>query len=266
MRYYTIGDIHGAYQELCWILEEIEKDVSNHHGEYKIIFMGDYVDRGFQSKQVLELLSSLDQDRHIFLLGNHDSMFLDWLGIDGHLAGQYFYMNGGGTTVLSYVADTILPHLSDVSTGRHKVPQVDLPDCDGLIELVPQSHITFLQSCLSYYQTDTHIWVHAGLNPFIKLEDNTLWDFLWVGDNRNAFFSRMKQVRYPKLMIHAHTMVEKNATKNHIKDSNRINVDTGAGRANWLTCCVVDTDIDPNDYRLIQVKYDRGNKRITHSL
>jgi serine/threonine protein phosphatase 1 len=136
---YAIGDIHGMRDRLVALIESLPLLPHDH-----LLFIGDYVDRGPDPKGVVDVLLKLQREYQCtFLLGNHESMFLSFLGWDhpAYLAGEAFLANGGETTLESY------GYFS--SLGRFQLP----PD-----------HEDFYRSCRLWYVEGQYIFVHAGLS------------------------------------------------------------------------------------------------------
>jgi serine/threonine protein phosphatase 1 len=140
---YAVGDIHGERE----LLEELLGKLSL-TSEDRLVFLGDYVDRGFDSKGVVDLLLRL-RDRHqcVFLLGNHESMFLDFLGWKGeqYFGGDAFLSNGGDRTLASY----------GFFGERAQAKGFDLPP----------AHAEFYRSLRLVHQEGDYLFVHAGLGP-----------------------------------------------------------------------------------------------------
>ena len=139
MKRYVIGDVHGCYEELCELFEKIEK----HHGgyDYKLIFVGDYVDRGPKSKEVVEFIMKMQKRGHVALMGNHEDMLL---------AGEYMY-----------AAETI------VSFGGFRG------------HYIPDWAMNWMKALPKYYEDDTIIVAHAGGAPHVKMADQSDTMLLW---------------------------------------------------------------------------------------
>lgn len=142
----AIGDIHGCSTALAALLQAIDPQTDN-----TIITLGDYVDRGIDSKGVLDQLIVLaDRCRLVPLLGNHDQMMLFARNGKDDLK---FWMNCGGISALD----------SYGSSGR--------------LDLIPPAHFHFLERCVSFHETDSHFFVHANYKPDVPLDkqdDHTL--------------------------------------------------------------------------------------------
>lgn len=218
---YAIGDIHGQLAELTRVLALIEADGG---AEARVVFLGDYADRGADSRGVIDLLvAGRDAGRDWrFIKGNHDRMFewfmADYPRHDAFLPIELNWLNprlGGDTTLASY--------------GVH------FTDKDRMLAVhseakatVPPSHVAFLETLELCIETDDLFFAHAGIRPDVPLKDQTEHDLLWI---RQEFHDDPKP--HPKLIIHGHTPVD---TATHY--GNRINLDSGAGYGRPLTAAV----------------------------
>jgi len=201
---YAIGDIHGCLSHLEHLLELVNPDLDRH----QLIFMGDYIDRGPHSAQVVDLIINLKKrynpENIICLMGNHERMFLDYLdGKDEML----FLMNGGVTTTASY-------------WGEHG---------DRLNRRLPSEHWDFYNTLKLYYETDDYIFVHAGLRPGLPLEVQQEEDLLWI---RKEFIS--SDYDFGRRVIFGHTPM-----RSPLIRANKIGIDTGAVYGNKLTCVIL---------------------------
>ncbi|MBY5933461.1 serine/threonine protein phosphatase [Tateyamaria omphalii] len=218
---YAIGDIHGQMAELDRVLSLIETDGGQNA---RIVFLGDYTDRGPDSRTVLDaLIAGRDAGRNwTFLKGNHDRMF-EWfmeepIHHDPHMMVELYWLHdrlGGNTTLASYGVDAS-------GTRREKDVQADARAA------VPASHLTFLRDLRLMHITGDLMFVHAGIRPGVALADQTEEDLLWI---RQEF--HRSDATHPKLIVHGHTPVD---AATHY--GNRINLDTGAGYGKPLTAAV----------------------------
>jgi serine/threonine protein phosphatase 1 len=139
---YAVGDIHGEAEMLDELLGRLEL-----RPEDRLVFLGDYVDRGPDSSGVVARLLALGE-RHecVFLLGNHESMFLDFLGWKGapYFGGDAFLANGGDRTLASY----------GYFDAQRRGEAFDLPE----------AHRAFFAGCSLWYQEGDYLFVHAGLS------------------------------------------------------------------------------------------------------
>lgn len=167
---FAIGDIHGCLLSLEGLLAKLPVA----WGVDYLVFLGDYIDRGPDSRKVLELIRELKEtypERVFPLKGNHEWLFERYLkGLDV----EVFLYNGGSATLRNYLEEGVL-----------KIPQED---------------ITFLQGLPLYLETSTYIFVHAGLHPEKPLALQTEEDLLWI---RQRFYHF--KGRFPKKVIFGHT-------------------------------------------------------------
>jgi serine/threonine protein phosphatase 1 len=209
---YTIGDIHGQLEMLEHALDLIERDGGP---DAQIIFMGDYTDRGPDSRGVLNLLiQGRDANRNWqFLMGNHDRMFEGFLRKEPFYDPKLFidlsWLNprlGGQATLESYGLDfSQRRRLGDVHAEAR--------------ETVPEDHRTFLRQGLLSIETDEVFFVHAGIKPTVPLAEQDVEDLLWI---REPFVEYTE--KHPKLIVHGHTAVD---APEHC--GIRVNTDGGAG-------------------------------------
>jgi serine/threonine protein phosphatase 1 len=218
---YAIGDIHGQLAELQRVLGLVEQDGGP---DAKIVFLGDYTDRGPDSKAVLDLLidgQSQGRNWH-FILGNHDRMFTHFMEDtprhDAHLPINLYWLHqrlGGDTTLASYGVEFVE---TDRKSEVHEQAR----------SAVPQAHVDFLSGLDLSYQNEDLFLCHAGIRPGVPLADQTEHDLIWI---RQEFHYDPRQ--HPKLIVHGHTPVAK-AT--HY--GNRVNLDSGAGFGKPLSVAV----------------------------
>lgn len=201
-RIFAIGDIHGCLEKLEELMGKIDIDREND----ALVFIGDYIDRGKSSKEVVDYVVNL-QGKYknvACLLGNHEQMLIQYL--DGVDEGLYLG-NGGISTLSSYEI-----FLSDNVEKRKRK--------------IPEDHRIFLESLLPYYETDKYIFVHAGIRPGLPLKEQTLDDLLWI---RYEFMENKKD--FGKTVIFGHTPL-----MSPLIEKNKIGIDTGAVYGGKLTC------------------------------
>ncbi|MGJ8543920.1 MAG: metallophosphoesterase family protein [Sulfitobacter sp.] len=218
---YAIGDIHGQLAELERILTLIETDGGT---DAEIVFLGDYTDRGPDSRGVIDLLidgKNAGRNWH-FIKGNHDRMF-EWFmqpypRHEAYLPNELNWLNprlGGDTALASYGLEF---------TQKSRMINVH----SDALSAVPQSHVDFLKNLALSFETEELFFCHAGIRPGIPLADQTEHDLLWI---REEFHSH--EAAHPKLIVHGHTPVE---SATHY--GNRINLDSGAGYGRPLSAAV----------------------------
>ncbi len=192
--YIAIGDIHGMYNLLLDLLAQLP-------GEGTLVFLGDFVDRGPDSKWVVTRLLALSQQRPcIFLRGNHEAMMLDTMD-DKPEAGDMWFNNGGVATIESYAFH------------------------------IPDEHMAFFRATQPFFMTDDYIFVHGGLVPGQQPEETAPEELWWM---REPFLSSTYD--WGKLVIHGHTPVMRGKPDVH---ANRINIDTGAVYGGPLTAVLL---------------------------
>ncbi|WP_171230544.1 metallophosphoesterase family protein [Ruegeria sp. HKCCA4008] len=209
---YVVGDLHGQVAELERALSLIRGDGGP---DAQIVFLGDYVDRGPDSRGLIErLIAGRDAGLNwVTLLGNHDRMFAwfmeDTPRHDPHLLVGYHWLHerlGGVETLRSY--------------GVEFEGQIRLEDLHRMAQAaVPKSHLTFLRDLVLMHQTPQLAFVHAGIRPGVPLNAQRDNDLVWIRQDFHAH-----RGPHPKLIVHGHTPVDR-AT--HY--GNRVNLDTGAG-------------------------------------
>jgi serine/threonine protein phosphatase 1 len=210
-RIFVIGDIHGCLDKLELLWDRIDPSP----GVDQLVFLGDYIDRGEDSSGVLDYLLRVKKAHAdtIFLLGNHEKMFMDFLsGVDRAL----FIYNGGESTLRSY-----LVRMENSGEG--------VLDEEALNRLVPDYHRDFLQELHPYYETTDYIMVHAGLRHGVPLENQTSEDLVWI---REEFIYAEED--FGKRVIFGHTPFVKPLVL-----PNKIGIDTGAVYGNQLTCVIL---------------------------
>ncbi len=221
MTIYAIGDIHGQIEMLQDAMQRIENDGGK---DAQIVFLGDYTDRGGNSRAVLDfLIAGRDAGKPwTFIKGNHDRMFEwfmhDYPKSDAFLPIEIYWLHprlGGDTTLASYGIEVT-------------------PKSRGLLvheqarENVPKEHVAFLEGLQLFHETEHLFFVHAGIRPDVPLADQNEHDLLWI---RQEFHAHKEP--HPKLIVHGHTPIK---TAKHY--GNRINLDSGAGYDKALTTAV----------------------------
>ncbi|MGE6699365.1 metallophosphoesterase family protein [Hyphomonas sp. NPDC076900] len=218
---YAVGDIHGRMDLLLRLVEQIDADAAQLPEEVKpqIIFLGDYIDRGLQSRDVIEYFTSGALDRYdpVFLLGNHEEALLRFLQEVNF--GTQWTRFGGGETLYSY---GFAPPNSRASLNSHeemaKVREAWTKLWEAFRERLPESHLSFFQSLKPYHVAGDYLFVHAGLRPGLSLEKQSQRDMLWI---REEFLD--DALPFDHLIVHGHTPED----AIH-RDDRRIGLDTGA--------------------------------------
>jgi serine/threonine protein phosphatase 1 len=223
-RVYAIGDIHGSLLQLETLVRRIEEDIAQHPGiKGRLVFLGDYIDRGPFSKGVIEfVLHGLPASLNAFFLrGNHEDMILRFLKGDMP-AGEGWLQYGGIATLLSY---GIAPPAT-VTPETMAELQKNMQAC------IPPEHLKFFADAKLYLILGDYCFVHAGIKPSVAMSDQSQDDFLWI---RKEFL--VSQADHGKMIIHGHNI----SLEPDIR-SNRIGIDTGAYATGRLTCLVLQDD------------------------
>ena len=222
-RIYAIGDIHGRADLLNNLLQLIEQDCAEYEGHASIIFLGDYIDRGFQSRQVIdEILSGRLSDFDVYCLkGNHEEAMLQFLANPDF--GPRWAAYGGRETLVSY----------GVRPPKNQTRTEDWQNVHAaLVEALPMEHEKFLMRLLPSVRIGQYGFVHAGLRPGVPFEQQSERDLLWI---RDEFLN--DQNLLDVFVVHGHTPVDR-----PFWDHRRINVDTGAYISGRLTAVRLETN------------------------
>lgn len=221
VRVYAVGDIHGHIDLLDTLHSLIEADMARSPAaSAEIIYVGDYVDRGPDSRAVLEKLigpAPADLPRTL-LRGNHEAMFLHFLADPA--TGAHWRKFGGIETLLSYQVDTARTYANG---GFEAV-------AEEFAAQLPAEHLALLEGMAPSKTVGDYFFCHAGVRPGVRLEDQHERDLLWI---REAFLNSTKD--FGKVVVHGHTPVREPEVRH-----NRINVDTGAYRSGRLSCAVLE--------------------------
>jgi serine/threonine protein phosphatase 1 len=221
-RLYVVGDIHGRVDLLQRIRDRIREDAAQAGSVKKrIIFLGDYVDRGEASRHVIDLLldEPLDGFETVFLTGNHEEMMLGFL--DNAAIGAMWLHNGGDATLFSYGVRM------GNSTG---IDQRFIEMRRSLEEKMPERHLAFLRDLKLYHIEGDYLFVHAGIQPGLPVDQQVSEDLLWI---RDEFL--YSEADHGYCVVHGHTVVTQPEFL-----PNRIAIDTGAYFSNTLTCLVLE--------------------------
>jgi calcineurin-like phosphoesterase family protein len=220
VRIYAVGDIHGRSDLLSSLLRRIEADCRQRRAERAItVFVGDYIDRGPHSRDVIDLLLRWrERNDAVFLRGNHETFLPRFLSDSKTL--HDWRRCGGLETLLSYgLQPTINPDEDE---------QARL--ADQLADSLPKEHLDFLESLDPFYSCGDFLFVHAGIRPGLPIDEQAEEDLLWI---REEFLSYEQP--FEQFVVHGHTPVEVADLR-----SNRINIDTGAFATGRLTCIVIE--------------------------
>ena len=222
-RVYAIGDIHGRLD----LLRQLEAKIVAHAAQapvarHVLVYIGDYVDRGYESRQVIDHLIAPPPagfDR-VCLKGNHEDFMLRFLD-DAHIAPMWL-VNGGRETLLSY--GITLPAGHDLGD--------QIADAQARFrDTLPPAHLAFLKGLKLSHVEGGYVFVHAGVRPGVALEDQAESDLLWIRDE----FLHSRAGHDNQVVVHGHTVVAEPEVQAH-----RIGIDTGAFATGRLTCLVLE--------------------------
>ncbi len=232
---YAVGDIHGRLDLLDRLMDLIVRDSAGRdYARTIVVFLGNYVDRGPDSKGVVDRLINIRRHRNLllgrepgrsplgfaplFLKGNHEDLLLSFLY--NPASGRLWLQNGGETTLLSY------------GLAKEVIGEVFWRGEPGLIKassmfrtLLPDDHLQFYESLELFYRTGDYFFVHAGVKPTVGLDRQSEEDLLWI---RDEFLNWPHH--FGAVVIHGHSPV---LTPEDLH--NRIGIDTGAFSTGKLT-------------------------------
>jgi Calcineurin-like phosphoesterase len=220
-RIYAIGDVHGRADLVTELFTRIDSDLKAHPtAKSTEVFLGDYIDRGPHSRQVIELLIARQRGREtVFLKGNHEACALQFLK-DPAMLSQWKDL-GGASTLRSYGVTL----QRDDSHSPHEIGI-------ALRQAMPDSHRNFMQNLKLSFTCGDFFFAHAGARPGISLQQQSDQDLIWIRDD-----FLLHEEYFGKVVVHGHT-----PTREPDLRPNRINIDTGAYATGRLTCMVLEDD------------------------
>ncbi|MFM9977270.1 MAG: metallophosphoesterase family protein [Sphingomonadaceae bacterium] len=221
-RVYAIGDIHGRKDCLKILLRKIDADdAARPPAETTLVLLGDLVDRGEDSRGVVETAMQLAKfGKTIFLMGNHEETLIRaWEG--DKRATALFHRVGGRETLESY----------GVTDDEYEA--CDLSELATLIaSRVPLAHIAFMRSFIDQWACGDYLFVHAGIRPGVALDEQSPSDLRWI---RKEFLDDRRD--HGPMIVHGHSITE------HVDEQpNRIGIDTGAFASSCLTAIGLEGD------------------------
>lgn len=235
---YAVGDIHGELDLLDQLMVKIRADARGYlNQDNKLIFVGDYIDRGPASRAVLDrVITGFEGFETICLRGNHEQAMLEVCrGCDGSIAKTWLSKTvGGGETLQSYGID---PKLLRSSL---KVPD----ELKSLLASIPETHLKFIESMPLTHIDGRFLFVHAGVRPGVDLEAQLRDDLLWI---RKDFTTSRFDHGY--VVVHGHTW-----RRRPVLRKNRIGIDTGAFATGRLTAVALDQKRKPRFLRVVRKK------------
>jgi serine/threonine protein phosphatase 1 len=218
-RLYVIGDIHGRLDLLDRLIVEIDHDAKKHGANCLTVTLGDYIDRGPNSRGVLDrLLSNPFPGDYVALKGNHEALLEAFL--EDPAVGAQWRQLGGLETLHSFGI-----HVASLMMGRNYDQAAE-----QLRAALSPAQTKFLASLKTSLMVGGYFLCHAGIRPGVALERQSPQDLLWI---RDEFLNSRKD--FGKIVVHGHTPVEEPESL-----PNRINIDTGAFITGRLTCVVLE--------------------------
>jgi serine/threonine protein phosphatase 1 len=216
-RIYAVGDVHGCADRLALMHDAINDDLAERPVAHAlVIHLGDYIDRGPDSAAVIErLIAPFPQGPApapdvVNLMGNHEDMLLTSLA-EGRRAGDHWLHNGGGETLASWGLDW--------RAGPA-----------GWARGIPPRHLGFLRGLGLIFRAGGYVFVHAGLRPGTRMEQQSRHDMMWIREPFLSFEGAL-----PGVVVHGHTPETLPVIR-----ANRIGIDTGAVLGGVLTCVVLE--------------------------
>lgn len=222
-RLYAIGDVHGRRDLLDAVLRRVRADLARRpHDRPRVILLGDYIDRGPDSRGVIETLIELRGSELAaeFLLGNHDSYVEAYLSDPAWYDRTYHWLHssmGGAATLASY-------GMVGASAQRPEATRA------AFEAALPAAHRAFLKGARLWIRVGGYVFVHAGIRPGIALEAQSRDDCIWI---REPFLTSSEDFGFK--VVHGHTIV---AAVEHWP--NRIAIDTGVAKGGPLSCLVLE--------------------------
>lgn len=223
LRAYAIGDIHGRFDLLDELLEKIHAEITASHARnVLLVFVGDLIDRGPSSAQVVERLRTYRHDRvkTMFLLGNHEEVLLRILHGEADLIAKWCTF-GGTECLRSYGVDAAA------------LARLSSQEALALVrKAIPRRHVEFVESFHDSCRFGDYLFVHAGIRPGVELDQQKQADLRWI---RETFL--FDDTDHGFVVVHGHTI-----TPEVDHRPNRIGIDTGAYRSDVLTAIGIEGD------------------------
>jgi serine/threonine protein phosphatase 1 len=219
VRIYAVGDIHGRADLLMETMARIDEDLARRPVAQAVeVYLGDYIDRGPDSKAVIDLLAvRLVKNHAVCLRGNHEALLEDFLRDPANL-GPWLQL-GGIQTLASYGVDR-----------RPRTIETEIDLQQRFWDAFPREHELFLQCLRYHFCCGDFLFVHAGIRPDIPIGKQDPQDLIWI---RHEFLDSVQH--HGSFIVHGHTPVPHPDIRH-----NRINIDTGAWRSGTLTCIAIE--------------------------
>jgi serine/threonine protein phosphatase 1 len=220
LRLYVVADVHGNADALRDVFSRIDADMAPASARRIVqVFLGDYIDRGPASSEVLTLLITRQIKAEMVLLkGNHEAMLLRFLR-DPQTLGDW-RQNGGLQTLISY---GLKPSLNPQPEERRELGE-------KFATVFPDAHRSMISKLLVRQTCGDFFFAHAGVRPGVPLQDQREDDMLWIREDFLFY-----EGEFGKVIVHGHTPVRQPEIHH-----NRINLDVGAYATGKLACMVID--------------------------
>ncbi len=221
-RIYAIGDVHGRADLLQRMHRLILRDAASHAGPHRVqtVYLGDYIDRGLDSKAVIDLLlNPLDGFDCVHLKGNHEDALL--LYLDDYKKGMRWFSIGGDATIMSYGV-RVPGGMSPSDREAHMWSEFR--------DRLPPEHLEFLSGLKVIHRVGDYTFVHAGVRPGTPIDEQDPHDLFWI---RKPFLDCKDD--FGTIVVHGHSTAHEPEIRN-----NRIGIDTAAYATNVLTCLVLE--------------------------
>jgi serine/threonine protein phosphatase 1 len=222
MKTIVIGDIHGCFDELRDLIAELKESEEYNVETDRLIFLGDYIDRGIDSRKVIKFIRELQEnnDNVIALMGNHEDMLVEYYNAQS----QNWLYNGYDATLKSY--DNNLKQLFD--------------------------DINWIKSLPLYYEDEHFVYVHAGIDPTKPLDEQSKNELLWV---REDFIYTIEKFNKRVIFGHTPSLAITGETKPYMTYTDNVGIDTGCVFNGKLTALIIE-DSEVTSY----VQIEKENK------
>lgn len=223
-RIYVIGDIHGRADLLRQLHEMIADDAARRGwARNQLIYLGDYIDRGPDSREVMALAMSDSPNgfSKLHLRGNHEAMLLQFLDSPNQ-----------GATWLNFGGDAVLREYGIAAPSEFSPPAQLAYAATLLVEALQPQELAFLRGLKPFHRAGGYFFTHAGVRPGVPLDRQLEQDLVWI---RAPFLNYNND--FGAIVVHGHTICNEVEIK-----SNRIGIDTGAHATGRLTCLVLEAN------------------------